>query len=103
MTIITSNNPGVVNVADQADGPLSVDQSVRVGPSTNSGPTERGLDYADGPVTTDQAVTVTPPMTARLTVDAGVASPLKPGAVSVTPNNVDGKLYGIGTPVNVYV
>lgn len=30
-----TTNPGLVNVADQGDGPLAVDQAVVVGPSQN--------------------------------------------------------------------
>jgi hypothetical protein len=96
-------NPGTVNVSDQSDGPVVVDQSVKVSsPSTNSGSTARGLSYADGPVVVDQTVKVTPAMTAGRTVDGGLASPTKPGAVSVTQNNVAGQVYGAGSPTNVF-
>lgn len=97
-------NPGLVNVADQGDGPTVVDQEVTVShPSTNSGPTARGLTYADGPVVVDQEVTVTPAMTAGRSVAGGTYSPLRPNASSVTQNNVAGQVYGTGTPQNVFV
>ena len=35
MSITDVTNPGLVNVANQGDGPLSVDQPVTVGPSSN--------------------------------------------------------------------
>lgn len=68
-------NPGLVNVADQADGPTSV----------------------------DQPVTVSPPLTARESVDGGEFSPLSPNVVSTTQNNVAGQVYGTGTPADVFV
>jgi hypothetical protein len=132
--VSTSNvvNPGSVSAADQADGPVvvdqavsasspstnsgptargltyadgpvSVDQAVAKSPSTNSGPTARGLTYADGEVSVDQPVTVTPPMTAGRTVEGGTYSPEKPNVVDVTANNVAGQVYGTGTPANVFV
>lgn len=35
MSVIAVTNPGCVNVVTQSDGPLSVDQPVTVGPSSN--------------------------------------------------------------------
>jgi hypothetical protein len=97
-------NPGLVNVAAQGDGRTVVDQEIRVtSPSTNSGPTARGLTYADGPVVVDQEVTVTPAMTAVRTVEGGTSSPLSPHVVNTTQNNVVGQVYGSGTPANVFV
>lgn len=126
-------NPGLVNVADQgdgrvavdqavsaaspstnsgptarglahADGPVVVDQPVTVSsPSTNSGPTARGLEYADGPVVVDQEVKVTPPMTAGRTVEGGTFSPAGPNVANVTQNNVAGQVFGTGTPRDVFV
>jgi membrane protease subunit (stomatin/prohibitin family) len=68
-------NPGLVNVADQADGPTSV----------------------------DQAVTVSPPLTAQRSVDGGEFSPERPDVLEVTQNNVAGQVYGTGTPADVFV
>jgi hypothetical protein len=97
-------NPGLVNVADQADGPVVVDQEIKVTrPSSNSGPTRQGITYADGPVVVDQEVTVTPAMTAVRTVEGGTSSPLSPNTVNTTQNNVVGQVYGTGTPANVFV
>jgi hypothetical protein len=97
-------NPGLVNVADQGDGRTVVDQEITVSrPSTNSGPTARGLTYADGEVSVDQPVTVSPAMTAGRNVAGGTASPVKPNTSSVTENNVVGQVYGTGTPQNVFV
>jgi len=67
-------NPGLVNVADQADGLTSVDQEV----------------------------TVTPPMTAQRSVDGGEFSPEGPNVLNTTQNNVAGQVYGTGRPINVY-
>ena len=67
-------NPGLVNVADQADGLPSVDQEV----------------------------TVTPPMTAQRSVDGGEFSPEGPNVLNTTQNNVAGQVYGTGRPINVY-
>jgi len=67
-------NPGLVNVADQADGLTSVDQEI----------------------------TVTAPMTAQRSVDGGASSPEGPNVINTTQNNVAGQVYGTGTPVNVY-
>jgi hypothetical protein len=97
-------NPGLVNVAGQSDGPVVVDQEITVTrPSTNSGPTARGITYADGEVKVDQEITVSPAMTAGRTVDGGLASPTRPGVVTTTLNNVAGQVYGSGTPHNVFV
>lgn len=97
-------NPGSVNVADQADGPVVVDQTVTAtSPSTNSGPTSRGLDYADGELSVDQPVTVSPTMTAGRTVEGGLDSPVRPATISVTQNNVADQVYGAGSPINVFV
>ena len=95
-------NPGLVNVADQADGLVVVDQAVTTSPSTNAGPTEQGLTYADGEVSVEQPVTVTPPMTAQRTVEGGTYSPLTPSVVNTTENNVVNQTYGTGTPLNVF-
>jgi hypothetical protein len=77
MQLSTANvvNPGLVNVADQADGPTSV----------------------------DQPVTVSPPLTARRSVDGGASSPERPGVAEVTQNNVAGQVYGTGTPAEIFV
>jgi hypothetical protein len=97
-------NPGSVNVADQADGPVVVDQEIKVtSPSTNSGPTVRGLTYADGELSVDQPVTVSPAMTAGRNVEGGTASPLSPNVTNSTQNNVAGQVYGTGSPANVFV
>jgi len=53
-------NPGSVNVADQGDGPLSVDQPVTTGPGTNPGPLVGVATEGDGPLSVDQPVTVGP-------------------------------------------
>ena len=68
-------NPGLVNVADQADGRTSV----------------------------DQPVTVSPPQTAQKSVDGGEFSPEGPNVVNVTQNNVAGQVYGTGKPAEVFV
>jgi len=68
-------NPGLVNVANQGDGPLVVDQPVIVGPTQVAGTTIRGGTY----------------------------SPLSPPIADVTQNSVRGHTYGQGDPTNVFV
>ncbi len=101
----TATNPGLVNVADQGDGLLTVDQPVTVGPSTNSGVTVQGISAANGPhsLSSYQPGNVTPAMTAQSTIQGGTYSPQSPNTEEVTPNNVVEQVYGQGTPANVYV
>lgn len=98
-------NPGLVNVADQGDGLISVDQPVKVGPSTNPGPVVAGLDSAPGLGTDspDQPVTVSPPQTANTSVAGGTYSPTSPNTENVITNNVVEQVYGTGSPTNVFV
>jgi hypothetical protein len=60
MSTINVVNPGLVNVADQGDGLVTV----------------------------DQPVTVSPSMTAQTSVDAGTASPTSPNTINSTENTV---------------
>lgn len=98
-------NPGVVNAADQGDGPTVVDQPVTTGPSSNEGPLVQAGSAVSGSGTTgpDQPVTVTPPMTAERTVEGGTYSPQSPVTEEVVENNVVNQVYGQGTPANVFV
>lgn len=98
-------NPGLVNVADEGDGLLSIDQPVTVGPSSNPGIIIQGISPVVGlrPLSTYQTGTVTPAMTAQTTVQGGTNSPQSPSTENVTPNNVAGQVYGQGTPQNVFV
>ena len=41
-------NPGLVNAADFADGPVVIDQEIQVSPSYNPGPTIAVADEAFG-------------------------------------------------------
>lgn len=96
-------NPGVVNVADQADGPLSVEQCVQTGPSQNPGPLTSGSGA--GPALgapANQAVTVGPTAVGKVTVDGGVYSPTKADCIDTTENNVVNQTYGSAWPENVY-
>lgn len=68
-------NPDLVDVADQGDGPTSVDQPVTTGPSGNPGPV----------------------------VEGGTYSPQGPDTEEVIANNVAGQVYGTGTPSDVFV
>ena len=97
-------NPGLINVADEGDGLLSVDQPVRVGPSTNPGPLSQAgsTGFGLGPDSPDQPVTVTPPLTAQRTVDGGLYSPESPNTINTTENTVVNQVYGVGSPTNVY-
>lgn len=96
-------NPGTVNVADQGDGPTSVDQSVKTGPSSNAGPLIDIVGQGDGPTSVDQGVTVTPPQAAQTTVQGGTYSPQSARTENTTQNNVAGQTYGQGVPQNVFV
>ena len=114
-------NPGLVNVADQADGLIVVEQPITIErPSQNSGPTSRGLEFADGMVLVEQPVTVGPsqssgptekggdlapglgvampspstrsdPMTAQETIEGGTASPTSANSINTTENTVAGQ------------
>ncbi len=57
-----TTNPGLVNVANQGDGPLSVDQPVTTGPGTNPGPLVPAADegFGIGDADPDQPVTTGP-------------------------------------------
>ncbi len=67
-------NPGVTNVADQGDGPLSVDQPVQTGT----------------------------PQVANLTVQGGTFSPQSPDTEDVAQDQVATQVYGSPYPENVY-
>lgn len=70
-------NPGLVNVANQGDGPLVVDQPVQKGPSTNPGPLVAGLATAPGlgPVASGQTVQKGPSTNPGALVAAGDLAP----------------------------
>jgi hypothetical protein len=70
-------NPGVVNVVTQGDGLLSVDQTVKVGPSTNPGPLVAGLTSKPGlgPVASRQTVQVGPSTNSGPLEQAGSYAP----------------------------
>jgi hypothetical protein len=72
MSDINIVNPGLVNVADQADGLISVDQTkIVTRPSTNSGPITQGATLAPGKGTALLSPSdVTPAMTAQRSVAA---------------------------------
>jgi len=112
-------NPGSINVADQGDGPTTVDQPVTVGPSSNPGPLVQAGAEAPGlgPDDPDQSVKVGPSQSAASAqtaqsmtgetvepglTNAGTYSPQSPDTLNVTQNNVAGQVYGRGTPKNVY-
>jgi hypothetical protein len=92
-------NPGLVNVADQGDGPTSADQAVQTGTSTNPGP----LVQASEEASVDQPVTTGPSQSEGPTVPGGEASPQSPSTVDTTENTVANQIYGQGDPANVYV
>jgi len=96
-------NPGLVNVADQGDGLLTVDQPVTTSPSSNAGQLVDAADQGDGQLSVDQPVTVGPTQVAGLDVSAGGGSPTSPRTDDVTSNTVVGQVYGQGTPVEVFV
>jgi hypothetical protein len=126
-------NPGTVNVADQAFGvglptqivqtnirepvntspnnedggdseveTLVVDQPVTVSPAS-AFVTDLMGDGGDArPVVIEQPVTVTPQTTPVLVLDGGN---FHPGGVpiDIIENDVVGQVYGVGTPINVFV
>lgn len=97
-------NPGLINVADQGDGPTSVDQAVRTGASTNSGvlvQSSSGAPGFDGP-SVNQPVTTGPSQTSGASVAGGTYSPQSPTTVDTTENTVVNQVYGQGDPANVY-
>ena len=100
-------NPGLVDVADQGDGPLSVDQPVTKGPSSNPGPLVPATDQAPGlgADDPDQPVTVSVPATTALlpTVAGGTFSPQSPDTIDTTENTVVDQTYGLPNPANVFV
>jgi hypothetical protein len=99
-------NPGLVDVADQGDGLVSVDQSVVKSPSSNPGPLVSASNQAPGTGTAsqDQPVTVSEPAsTALLTVDADVSSPQSANTINTTENTAIDQIVGSPNPPNVYV
>jgi hypothetical protein len=70
-------NPGLVNVADEGDGPLSIDQAVGVSPSSN--PAQSAVAANSG-------------------LGGGVATITNPDLV-----NVASETFGIGLPTNIFV
>ena len=63
-------NPGLVDVADQGDGPLSVDQAVTTGPSSNPA--------------------LATPAVAGGGLGGGVATTTNPGSTNVSDESFDG-------------
>ncbi len=124
-------NPGLVNVADQAQAPFAINQTIAVGPSTDAGPTVSVVGQAGRPTVIEQPISVgpsgnageisqaagyvpgygapnaasqvTPPMTAGLTVQAGLASPVSSNTINTTANTAVSQVFGSGSPSNVYV
>ena len=90
MSDINVVNPGLVNVADESDGPLSIDQAKTVTvPCTNAGPIVQAAD--ENPIcgaASESPSDVTPPMTAQETVEGGTASPTSPNTINTTENTV---------------
>ena len=89
MSDINVVNPGLVNVADQSDGEISVDQAVTVSPPSNVGSITQGGDLAPGRgVAATEPSDVTPPMTAQRSVDGGTSSPVSPNTINTTEDTV---------------
>jgi hypothetical protein len=88
-------NPGVVNVADQGDGRLSVDQCVSTSPSQNAGPSAAGSGSGSTlGLVVNQPVTVGPSQIAQRTVGGDEYSPTSGNCINVTENNVAGQVFG---------
>lgn len=113
-----STNPGVVNVANQGDGLTVVNQTVKVGPSSNAGSLVNIAAQGDGLTTVDQPVTVGPSQSSASSktstsspgqnvepgvTNAGTFSPMSTNVETTTQNTVVGQIYGQGTPKNVFV
>ena len=90
MSDINVVNPGLVNVANEADGEILINQTITVAkPSTNSGPLTQGANLAPGRgVATTDPSDVTPPMTAQRSVNGGTASPVSPNTIDAIQNTV---------------
>ena len=81
-------NPGSVNIADQSDGEILVNQTITVSrPSSNSGPTSRGITFANGVVKKDQSVTVSPSSNAGPITQGGSLAPGR-GVAATDPSDV---------------
>ena len=115
-----TTNPGLVNVADEGDGRLSVDQPVTTGPSTNPGPLVQAdaEGFGTGDADPDQPVTVGPSQNSAASIvdvnfpgkiveagitNAGSSSPVSPDTINTTENTVVNQIYGQGNPQNVFV
>ena len=98
ITVGPSTNSGpVVQAADQADGRTVIDQQITVGPSTNSGPIVQAADQGDGLTVVDQPVTITPAMTAQRNVDGGFQGPSGDVAANTSPSQNSGPDINGGT------
>jgi hypothetical protein len=126
MSDIDVTNPGLVNVADQADGETRIDQEITVSrPSSNSGPTVQGITFADGMITVNQPVTVSPsqnsgpteqgiafadgmvevdqPVTVSPSQNSGTTSPVSPNTISTTQNTaINQDVQQFNRTINVY-
>jgi len=89
-------NPGSVNVADQSDGEIKINQTIKIDrPSSNSGPAKQGITFANGMVKKDQAVTASPSSNAGPTVQGitfadGMVR--KDQAITVSPSTNSGPI-----------
>lgn len=108
MSDINVVNPGLVNVADESDGPLSVDQVKTVTvPCTNAGPIVQVAD--ENPIhgaASESPGDVTPAMTAQETIEGGTASPTSPNTINTTDNTVIGQPESVqqyAKTINVFV
>lgn len=84
-----TTNPGLVNVANQGDGLVTIDQPVIVTPSTNPGPTIQtaNMEPGNGSVITSPS-DVSPSTNAGPIVQGGTASPTSPNTIDTTENTV---------------
>lgn len=115
-----TTNPGLVNVADEGDGRLSVDQPITTGPGTNPGPLVQAdaEGFGLGDANPDQPVTVGPSQNSAASIvdvnfpgkiveagitNAGSFSPVSPDTINTTENTVVNQIYGQGNPQNVFV
>jgi hypothetical protein len=102
---ITVTNPGIVNVADEAYFPSTIEQTIRTStPATGVGPTTQGSALAPGiglPVLSP-SISI-PPQIANTNVDGDDYSPLSPNVINTTENTVIGQLYGNNHVITVFV
>ena len=102
----SSNSGPTVNVADQGDGPLSVDQTVEVGPSSNPGPLVSAANKGGQPANSQTVGPSSNPGPRVNVADQGDGETSVDQAVEVGPSSNPGPLVsadaeGLVEPLSV--